>query len=516
MRESVDKCDIGVIGLAVMGQNLILNINDNGFSVAVYNKTVSDVDEFLNKAAADRKTVVGAYSLEQLCSRLKNPKKILLMVKAGSAVDEIIDAILPYLSAGDCVADGGNSFFKDTARRCRYLSEKGIIFCGTGISGGEEGARRGPSIMSGGDREARSLLKDIFQSICAKPPSNEPCYGWIGDGGAGHYVKMAHNGIEYGDMQLISEAYSILKDILELNHDEMAELFYQWNKTELDSYLIGITADILKYKDADGSPLVEKILDCAGQKGTGKWMSANALELGTPVTLITEAVYARTVSALIDERKTASSVLTGASGLPCGEINKSLRYARNDGHCDERSDEATRKTAAEIAITPEDVRKALLASKIISYAQGFMLMASASKEYGWDLDLGDIALLWRGGCIIRSVFLDDIKSAFKKNPSLRNLLFDDKFSSILIDCQQSWRTVVAAAALSGTAIPALSSALSFYDAYRRKRSSANLIQAQRDYFGAHTYERVDRPRGEFFHTDWTGTGGSVPSGTYSV
>jgi 6-phosphogluconate dehydrogenase len=495
MRESVDKCDIGVIGLAVMGRNLILNINDNGFSVAVYNKTVSDVDKFLNNVAAGRKTIVGAYSLEQLCGRLKNPKKILLMVKAGDAVDELIDAVLPYLSAGDCVADGGNSFFKDTERRYRYLSEKGIIFCGTGISGGEEGARRGPSVMSGGDRKAWPLLKDVFQSICAKTPSNEPCCGWIGDGGAGHYVKMAHNGIEYGDMQLISEAYAILKDILKLNHDDMAELFSQWNKTELDSYLIGITADILKYKDGDGTPLVEKILDCAGQKGTGKWMSASALELGTPVTLITEAVYARAVSALIDERMTASSVLNDDCRISINDRNIGLN---------------------KIAITPDDVRKALLASKIISYAQGFMLMASASKEYGWDLDLGDIALLWRGGCIIRSVFLDDIKSAFKKNPSLKNLLFDDKFSGILIDCQHSWRSVAAAAALSGIAIPALSSALSFYDAYRCKRSSANLIQAQRDYFGAHTYERVDIPRGEFFHTDWTGTGGDVPSGPYSV
>ena len=490
MRESTDKCDIGVIGLAVMGRNLILNINDNGFSVAVYNKTVSDVDNFLNNAAAGRKTIVGAYSLEQLCGRLKSPKKILLMIKAGNAVDEIIAAVVPYLSEGDCVVDGGNSFFRDTERRCEYLSERGVIFCGAGISGGEEGARRGPSIMLGGDYKAWPLLKDIFKSICAKTPSNEPCCDWIGVGGAGHYVKMAHNGIEYGDMQLISEAYAMLKDILGLNHDDMAELFSQWNKTELGSYLIEITADILRYKDDDGSPLIEKILDCAGQKGTGKWMSANALELGTPVTLITEAVSARVVSALIDERETASSVLK-------------IQSCNSDG-------------LNKVAITPEDVRKALLASKIISYAQGFMLMASASKEYGWGLDLGNIALLWRGGCVIRSVFLDDVKSAFKKNPSLKNLLFDDKFGNILIDCQQSWRSAVAAAALSGIAVPALSSALSFYDAYGCRRLPANLIQAQRDYFGAHTYERIDRPRGEFFHTNWSGTGGDVPSGTYSV
>jgi len=495
-RKSTDKCDIGVVGLAVMGQNLTLNINDNGFSVAVYNITTSTVDEFLSNAAAGRDTIFGAYSMEQLCNRLKSPKRILLTVKAGNAVDECIDALLPYLSAGDCVADGGNSFFKDTARRCRYLNEKGIIFCGTGISGGEEGARRGPSIMPGGDCKAWPLLKEIFQSICAKTPSNEPCCGWIGDGGAGHYVKMVHNGIEYGDMQLISEAYAILKDIIGLNHDDMAELFSQWNKTELDSYLIGITADILKYRDEDGSPLVEKILDRAGQKGTGKWMSANALELGTPVTLITEAVYARFVSTLIDERETASSILNDDNN---SELINNGSVGLN-----------------KIAITAEDVRKALLASKIISYAQGFMLLTAASKEYGWDLDLGDIALLWRGGCIIRSVFLDDIKSAFKKGPLLKNLLFDDKFRNILMDCRQSWRSTVAAAALSGIAVPALSSALSFFDAYKCNKSPANLIQAQRDYFGAHTYERIDMPRGEFFHTDWTGTGGDVPSGSYSV
>jgi len=422
-QNSTDKCDIGVVGLAVMGRNLILNISDNGFSVVVYNRTASKVDEFLSGAAAGREAIVGAYSLEQLCGRLKNPKKILLTVKAGSVVDDIINAVLPYLSAGDCIVDGGNSFFKDTARRQQYLSGKGIVFCGTGISGGEEGARRGPSIMPGGDTRAWPLLKDIFQSICAKTPSNEPCCDWIGNGGAGHYVKMAHNGIEYGDMQLISEAYSILRNILELNNDEAAELFRRWNETGLNGYLIGITADILKYRDGDGSPLIEKILDRAGQKGTGKWMSANALELGTPVTLITEAVYARAVSALIDERETASSVLKGDCRVSTG------------GH-----------SAVLSKITPDDVRKALLASKVISYAQGFMLMAAASKEYGWDLDLGNIALLWRGGCIIRSVFLDDINAAFKKNPSLKNLLFDDKFSGILIDCQQSWRSAVAAAA----------------------------------------------------------------------
>jgi 6-phosphogluconate dehydrogenase len=499
MNESTDKCDIGVIGLAVMGRNLILNINDNGFSAAVYDKRVSDVDEFLNNAAAGRKTVVGAYSLEQLCGSLKSPKKVLLMIKAGNAVDDIISALLPYLSEGDCVVDGGNSFFKDTARRYQYLKEKGVVFCGAGVSGGEEGARRGPSVMPGGDCRAWPLLKDILLAICAKTPSNEPCCDWIGAGGAGHYVKMVHNGIEYGDMQIISEAYAILKDISEMGYDDMAELFCRWNKTELDSYLIGITADILRYKDEGGGPLLEKILDCAGQKGTGKWMSANALELGVPATLTTEAVYARAVSALVGERGEADGLIN----------NKLINNDKNN-------DNGAGLNKIAVTITPEDVRKALLASKIVSYAQGFMLMASASKEYGWDIDLGNIASLWRGGCIIRSVFLDDIKSAFKKNPSLKNLLLDDKFSNILIDCQKPWRSVVAAAALSGIAVPALSSALSFYDAYRCRRSPANLIQAQRDYFGAHTYERVDRPRGEFFHTDWTGTGGGVPSGAYSV
>lgn len=493
IRESIDKCDIGVIGLAVMGQNLALNINDNGFRAAVYDRAASAADEFLRGSAAGRESIVGAYSLEQLCGLLKCPRKILLMVKAGSAVDDVINAVIPYLSEGDCVIDGGNSFFKDTERRLQYISGKGIIFCGAGISGGAEGARRGPSIMPGGDPTAWPLLKDLFQSICAKTPSNEPCCGWLGGGGAGHYVKMIHNGIEYGDMQLISEARSILKDILGLNHGETAELFCRWNKTELDSYLIGITADILKYRDDDGSPLVEKILDCAGQKGTGKWMSANALELGAPATLTTEAVYARALSELIDERETAASIFND----DCRESIDNHSVTLN-------------------AITPEDVRKALLASKIISYAQGFMLMAAASREYGWNLDLGNIALLWRGGCIISSVFWDDINGAFKKNPSLKNLLFDDKFSAMLMDCRQSWRLAVAAAALSGVAVPALSSALNFYDAYRCKRSSANLIQAQRDYFGAHTYERVDRPRGQYFHTDWTGTGGGVSSGAYSL
>ncbi|MDR0307519.1 MAG: decarboxylating NADP(+)-dependent phosphogluconate dehydrogenase [Chitinispirillales bacterium] len=470
-----NKCDIGVIGLAVMGRNLILNMNDKGKSVAVYNRTVSKVDDFLKGDAAGRGTIVGTHSLKELCAKLKRPRKVMLMVKAGTAVDEFIEHALPFLEEGDCIIDGGNSFFKDSIRRTDYLTKKGILFCGAGISGGEEGARHGPSIMPGGNPEVWPLLKDIFQSVSAKTISGEPCCDWVGTDGAGHYVKMIHNGIEYGDMQLISEAYSLLKDVIGMDYTEIAETFKQWNKTELDSYLIEITAKIFYFKDDDGEPLVKKILDRAGQKGTGVWTSVNSLELGVPVTLITEAVYARALSARLDERAAASLILKGP----------------------------------EISLThdkwqmAEDIRKGLLASKIISYAQGFMLMKEAAKEYSWNLDFGNIASLWREGCIIRSVFLDNIKSAFKKNSDLQNLLFDDYFSGILADCQESWRRVACSAVTSGIAAPALCAALSFYDGYRRAASPANLLQAQRDYFGAHTYERVDKPRGEFFNTDWT-------------
>jgi len=489
----IDKCDTGVIGLAVMGQNLILNINDRGFSVAVYNRTTEKVDDFLNNAAAGRGSITGTYSLEQFCGQLKRPRKILLMVKAGEAVDDFIELLLPFLESGDCIIDGGNSFFKDTVRRYQYLNDKGIIFCGAGISGGEEGARHGPSIMPGGDKRAWPLVKDIFQSICAKTPAGEPCCEWVGDDGAGHFVKMIHNGIEYGDMQLISEAYSLLKNVLGMSYDEMADLFDGWNKSELDSYLVQITGDILRYKDEDGHPLAEKILDSAGQKGTGKWMSASALELGVPITLVTEAVYARMVSAMVDEREKASAALKD-EWLSSPEFLSTLS----------------------MMLTPDDIRKALLASKIISYAQGFMLMSCASKEYSWSLDLGNIAMLWRGGCIIRSVFLDDIKNAYRRGPSLQNLLLDDYFRGVITACQSSWRTVVSTAATAGIAVPALSSALSFYDSYRCGRSAANLIQAQRDYFGAHAYERVDHPRGNFFHTGWTGTGCAAASNSYTV
>jgi len=471
-----NKCDIGVIGLAVMGQNLALNINDKGFSVAVYNRTVSKVNKFLEDAAASRSTVIGAHSLNEFCSLLKRPRKVLLMIKAGAAVDDFIEKLLPLLEEGDCIIDGGNSFFKDTARRTGYLKEKGILFSGTGISGGEEGARHGPSILPGGNPDAWPVLKDIFQSICAKAPNGEPCCDWVGNDGAGHYVKMIHNGIEYGDMQLICEAYSLLKEALLLDYPQIAEVFHNWNETELDSFLIEITAKILRFKGDDGEVLLEKILDAAGQKGTGIWTSQSSFELGVPVTLITEAVYARGVSSRLDERIKASSVLKGVDIIPAYDRISMI----------------------------EDIRKALLASKIISYAQGFMLMDAAAKEYSWNLDFGSIASLWREGCIIRSVFLDNIKDAFRKNAGLQNLLFDDYFSALLADCQESWRRVVCAAVSCGIAAPAFCSALSFYDAYRCSHSSANLLQAQRDYFGAHTYERVDKPRGEFFHTNWTG------------
>ncbi|MCL2218690.1 MAG: decarboxylating NADP(+)-dependent phosphogluconate dehydrogenase [Chitinispirillia bacterium] len=488
----IDKCDIGVIGLAVMGQNLILNINDKGFSVAVYNE-IENVDDFLNDAAAKRDTIIGTHTLKEFCGRLLRPRKILLMVRAGEVVDDFIESLLPLLEPGDCVIDGGNSFFKDTVRRHQYLNDNGIIFCGMGISGGEEGARRGPSLMPGGDERAWPLVKEIFRSISAKTPAGEPCCEWIGSGGAGHFVKMVHNGIEYGDMQLISEAYSLLKIVLGMSCDDMADTFSEWNRTELESYLIKITGDILRYRDSGGHPLVEKILDSAGQKGTGKWMSAISLEFGAPATLVTEAVYARMLSSMVDERKKASLILK-----------------------DEWLSSPQFLSTLAMMLTAEDIRKALLASKIVSYAQGFMLMSSASEKYSWNLDPGNIALLWRSGCIIRSVFLDNIKNAYRGNPSLQNMLFDDYFRGIISSCQSSWRSVVSTAVTAGIAVPALSSALCFYDSYRCGRSAANLLQAQRDYFGAHTYERTDMPRGNFFHTDWTGEGGNAASNHYTV
>ncbi len=483
--------DIGLIGLAVMGQNLVLNIADHGYSVAVYNRTTQKTDDFL-AGPAKGKAVTGARSVEEFVSALERPRRIILMVKAGPVVDKFIEQLLPHLEEGDIVIDGGNSHFPDTMRRVDELGEKGILFIGTGISGGEEGARHGPSIMPGGSREAWPHVKEIFQAIAAKTPDGEPCCDWVGDGGAGHYVKMVHNGIEYGDMQLIAEAYHLMKDGMGLGYDQLHEIFSSWNEGDLDSFLIEITRDIMAYTE-DGGPLVEKILDSAGQKGTGKWTAVSALEQGMPLTLIGEAVFARFLSSLKEERVDASGKLAGpVKGSP---------YAAFDG---------------DMEVFIEDIRKALLASKIISYAQGFMLMAAAAAQYEWSIDYGAVANMWRGGCIIRSVFLGDIKRAYDKEPDLRNLVLADYFRDTLASCQDSWRRVVGEAARMGIPIPALSTALSFYDGYRSARVPANLIQAQRDYFGAHTYERVDKPRGEFFHTNWTGTGGDVSSSTYNA
>jgi 6-phosphogluconate dehydrogenase len=481
------KADIGLIGLAVMGQNLVLNMDDHGYTVAVYNRTTSRVSEFIAGQAAERE-IIGTYTLEQLVAVLKKPRKIMLMVKAGRPVDAVIEQLLPLLDEGDIIIDGGNSYYPDSIRRTKELEEKGLLFIGTGVSGGEEGARFGPSIMPGGSPEAWPYIKDILQSIAAKVDDGIPCCDWVGSDGAGHFVKMVHNGIEYGDMQLISEAYHLMKDLLGMSYAEMQNVFAEWNRGLLDSYLIEITADILGFLDEDGVPLLEKILDSAGQKGTGRWTAINALDLGIPLTLIGEAVLARSLSALKDERVAASEVLTGPQPQFDGE------------------------TAAMV----EDIRQALYAAKIISYAQGYMLMHAAAVEYDWNLNYGGIALMWRGGCIIRSAFLGKIKEAYDNNPDLSNLLIDPYFKTEVNDAQAAWRRVAARALENGIPIPAMSSALAFYDGYRAARLPANMLQAQRDYFGAHTYERVDKSRGEFFHTDWTGTGGDVTSGTYDA
>ena len=481
--------DIALIGLAVMGQNLIMNMNDHGYTVVAYNRTTSKVDEFLNDAAKGRKTILGAHSIEEMMKLLKRPRKIMLMVKAGKAVDDFIETLLPYLEPGDLIIDGGNSHFPDTIRRTNYLESKGLMFIGTGVSGGEEGARFGPSMMPGGSVAAWPLVKDIFQAICAKTPDGEPCCEWVGRDGAGHFVKMVHNGIEYGDMQLICEAYQLMKEGLGLSNEEMHAVFTEWNKGELDSYLIEITRDILGYKDpATGEAVVDKILDTAGQKGTGKWTSESSLDLGMPVTLIGEAVYARCLSAMKDDRVKASKILGGPKAKFPGDKKAFV----------------------------EDIRQALLASKIVSYAQGFMLLAEAAKEYKWDLNYGSIAMMWRAGCIIRSVFLGKIKAAYAANPTLANLLLDGYFKGLLDRCQDSWRRTVSQAVLNGVPVPAFTTALAFYDGYRSERLPANLLQAQRDYFGAHTFERIDQPRGKFFHTNWTGKGGNVSAGVYTV
>jgi 6-phosphogluconate dehydrogenase len=484
------SCDIGLIGLAVMGQNLVLNMNDHGYKVAVFNRTVSKVDDFINHEAKGTE-VVGAHSAEELCGLLKTPRRVMIMVKAGDVVDQTISHVLPYLEKGDIIIDGGNSLFTDSNRRTKDLAEKGILFVGTGVSGGEEGARFGPSIMPGGNPEAWPHVKDIFQAIAAKVADGTPCCDWVGEGGAGHYVKMVHNGIEYGDMQLIGEAYQLLKDGLGLSAEQLAEVFSEWNKGELDSFLIEITAEIFAKKDDDGAPMVDKILDTAGQKGTGKWTAISALDLGQPVTLIGESVFARCLSSLKDQRVAASKVLEG----PAGE-----RHIEAD-HFD---------------VFIEEVRRALYCSKMISYAQGYMLLRAAEQEQGWNLNMGGVALMWRGGCIIRSAFLGDIKKAFDKDAKLQNLLLDDFFSGALNKYQESWRKALVHAIELGVPTPAFSTALAFYDGYRTARLPANLLQAQRDFFGAHTYERVDKPRGEFFHTNWTGRGGRVSSSTYNA
>ena len=479
------QADIGLIGLAVMGQNLVLNMNDHGFTVAVYNRTVSKVDDFLAHEAQGTK-VVGGHSLEEFLGLLKRPRRVMLMVKAGKPVDEFIETLLPHLEAGDIIIDGGNSNFQDTVRRTKYVESKGLQYIGTGVSGGEEGARNGPSIMPGGSPGAWEHVKPIFQAIAAKVMDGAACCEWVGSDGAGHYVKMVHNGIEYGDMQLICEAYALLS-AAGLTADEMHEIFAEWNKGELDSYLIDITTQILAKKDPEtGKPMVDVILDTAGQKGTGKWTVISSAELAVPTTLISEAVFARCLSAIKEQRVEASKVLKGPKPIFRGDKKK---FAN-------------------------DVGQALYASKICSYAQGFQLMRAAAAEYKWNLNFGNIALLWRGGCIIRSRFLGEIKKAFDKKPELINLLLDPYFRRATGKAQGAWRRVVTQAIRMGVPAPAFATALAYYDGYRSERLPANLLQAQRDYFGAHTYERVDKPRGEFFHTNWTGTGGNVTAGTY--
>ncbi len=492
------KADIGLIGLAVMGQNLVLNMNDNGYTVAVYNRTAQKTRDFLSGPAAGRETILPTYEIAEFAATLERPRRVMLMVKAGEVVDRFIEQLLPHLEAGDIVIDGGNSHYPDSTRRTRELAERGILFVGSGVSGGEEGARHGPSIMPGGNAAAWPHIKEIFQAIAAKTSSGEPCADWVGADGAGHYVKMVHNGIEYGDMQLISEAYHVMKYGLGMTNDEMQRTFAAWNETELDSYLVEITSDILKAKTEDGTYVLDTILDAAGQKGTGKWTGINALDAGIPVTLIVEAVFARSLSALKEQRVAASEILEGPAGSSAG-----------DGG-------GIEPIGAPRTEFLEDLRRALLASKIVSYAQGFMLIREAGESNDWNIDYGNVALLWREGCIIRSAFLGRIKEAFVHNPDLQNLLLDDWFRTVIGEAQSSWRRVIAAAVVSGIPVPAFSTALAFYDGYRSGRLAANMIQAQRDYFGAHTFERVDRPRGEFSHFNWTGTGGNTTAGTYNA
>ncbi|UCC21476.1 MAG: decarboxylating NADP(+)-dependent phosphogluconate dehydrogenase [Planctomycetota bacterium] len=483
----MSKADIGLIGLAVMGENLILNMESKGFTVACYNRTVSKVDDFIN-GRAKGKNIIGCNSIEQLAENLKRTRKVMLMVKAGAPVDAFIEQLLPALEDGDIIIDGGNSHFPDTIRRTEYVESKGKLYIGTGVSGGEEGALRGPSIMPGGSPTAWQHLKTIFQAICAKTDDGEPCCDWVGENGAGHFVKMVHNGIEYGDMQMICETYQLMKEALGLTNQQMHDVFAEWYKGELNSYLIEITRDILGFKDENGNEVIDLILDTAGQKGTGKWTGIEALNLGQPLTLIAEAVFARCLSALKEKRVAASKVLSGPKSEFTGDKNAFIN----------------------------DLRRALYVSKIVSYAQGYQLMRAAAAEYKWNLNYGGVALMWRGGCIIRSVFLGKIKDAFDKNPDLDNLLLDPFFKNAVEKAQASWRRVVTTAIQLGIPVPAMTSALAYYDGYRHERLPANLLQAQRDYFGAHTYERVDKPRGEFFHTNWTGRGGQTAASTYTA
>ena len=481
------KADIGLIGLAVMGENLIMNMESKGFTVACYNRTVEKVDNFVN-GRAKGKNIIGCHSIKELVANLEKPRKVFCMVKAGAAVDAMIEQLIPELEPGDIIIDGGNSHFPDTIRRTQYVESKGLLYVGTGVSGGEEGALNGPSMMPGGSPAAWPFVKPIFQSICAKVENGAPCCDWVGENGAGHFVKMVHNGIEYGDMQLICEAYQLMRDGLGMSAEEMHDVFSAWNETELNSYLIEITRDILGYKDESGETTVDYILDTAGQKGTGKWTAISALDEGVPLTLIGEAVFSRCLSAMKSERVSAAKVFP--KDIPAFEGDKTAFI--------------------------EAIRKALYASKIISYAQGYTLMRTAAKTYGWNLNYGGIALMWRGGCIIRSVFLGKIKEAYDKNPELENLLLDDYFAETIKALVASWREVVAYAVKAGIPMPAFTSALNYFDGYTTAGLPANLLQAQRDYFGAHTYERIDQPRGQFYHTNWTGRGGNTAAGTYNV
>lgn len=480
------KADIGLIGLAVMGENLVMNMESSGFTVAVYNRTIEKVSRFIEGRASGL-NIIGTYSLEEFIGALKKPRKVMLMVKAGQPVDAFIAKILPFLDQGDIIIDGGNSHFPDTIRRTRQVEEKGMLYIGTGVSGGEEGALKGPSIMPGGSAEAWPHIKPIFQSIAAKV-DGIPCCDWVGSDGAGHFVKMVHNGIEYGDMQLICEAYQLMHQYMGMTADEIHEVFKVWNQGELDSYLIEITRDILAFKDETGEPMIDKILDTAGQKGTGKWTSVASLDEGVPLTLISEAVYARFLSALKDERVVASKILSGPEMVFSGDRQQMI----------------------------DDISNALYAAKIISYAQGYALLQAAAQTYNWDLKYGEIALMWRGGCIIRSAFLGKIKEAFDQKPDLKNLLLAPFFLERVNKAQNGWRRVVSTAMLAGVPVPAMATALCYFDGYRCARLPANLLQAQRDFFGAHTYERIDRNRGEYFHTNWTGEGGDTASSSYSV